>query len=98
MTITKEQIEEALEWFNDFMEDTCCGNCQPFSKCMVDQDEVKTIQFALRLAHKVMSEPTQDMVNAALDRDTFGNMYKDIFKAMINAAIEEVGNKNINSK
>ena len=91
MTITKEQIEKALEWFNNFMEDTCCGNCQPFSKCMVDQDEVKTTQSALRLAHKVMILNADDAVKKVGYKPSESEYYA--FIRGYNAAIDEVGNE-----
>lgn len=57
----------------------------------------QTILNALRIADKLMQEPTQDMSFAAQDRkssDAWEGMYKSIFKTMRDQMLKEIEDGN----
>lgn len=96
-----EQIEEAIAEFEIWADEIDAEGLDMDGNLKHYYTAIK----ALRLAHKVMSEPSEGMCRAGEESDGgssdepyFDGLYTPenveiIFKEMINAAIEEVGNE-----
>lgn len=82
--MTKDQLEKALEAVDQKYEEPC-------GHTSIYKDETEAVRFAIRVALKVMGEPSQEMVLSAVE--AWNNSKFSVvtqYKAMINQAIVEV--------